>query len=104
MSTFTITGSPLRHKFWVSRLQKAQNMIKKYQDTIVDISSVVVPTPSSMIIKFSVTNTGKKYELVIQGSYADQYKKVQEGEAITPESINAESIIRNEFTSAYEIN
>ena len=104
MSTFTITGSPLRYKFWKKRMEKAQQMMLKYQNTVIDVTTVIVPTPSTMIIKFSVTNTGKKYELVMQGSYAPLYKKFQDGEAISPDKINAEVVIRAEFENAYEIN
>lgn len=104
MSTFTITGSPFRYRVWSKILKKAQRKVRKYQDTTVDISTVVVPTPSTMIIKFAVTNTGKKYELVLQGSYAEQYKRAQDGEAINPDAINAEIVVRAEFDRAYEIN
>ena len=104
MSTFTITGSPFRHKIWSKILEKSQRMVRRYQDTTVDITTVVVPTPSTLIIKFSVTNTGKKYELVLQGTYAGLYKKYQDGEAINPSKINAEIVIRADFDNAYEIN
>ena len=104
MSTFTIKGNRFLHKFWSRILKTAQKKTKKYQDRNIDISNILIPTPSTIIIKYSVIDTGKKYELVIQGKYPELYKKSQEGNTITSDDINAESIIRNDFKNGHEIN
>ena len=57
-----------------------------------------------MVIKFTTTNNGNKYELVTQGKYAPQYKKAADGEAITAEEVNAQAIIMNHLDDAFQIN
>lgn len=104
MATFTITGSPFRYRIWKSILNKAQLKIRKYENTVVNVTNIVVPTASTMIIKFTTTNNGNKYELINHGKFGELYKKQQDGEAITAQSINAELAIRHDFHRAYQIN
>ncbi len=104
MTTFRIEGNSLKYKFWKRRLEAAQRRVRQYEDTVVDISSVLFPTPSLMVIKFSTTNNGNKYELVTQGKYAQQYKKSADGETITAGEVNAQAIIMNNLDDAFQIN
>jgi len=104
MSTFTIQGNSILYKLWKKRAERAQKRIKKYENTIVDISSVSFPTSSSMLIKFSTINNNKKFEIFCQGKYGDFYKKQEAGDAISNSDVNAEDIIRNRFETAYQIN
>ena len=105
MATFKITGKPFLYKIWQKRLEKAQRKTRTYEDTTIDISSIVLPTPSTMIIKFTNLNKKLKYELVIQGNYGELYKKkVEEDVTINPEEVNAEAIIRQQIADAYVIN
>lgn len=104
MTTFKIEGENLKYKYWKRRYEKAQRMIRKYEDTIVDITTILIPTPSLMIIKFTTTNNGNKYELAVQGKYASLYKKVAEGNEISAVDVNAETIIRDRLGEAFQIN
>jgi hypothetical protein len=106
MASFKITGQPLFHRYWTRRLEKAQKKIKKYEDTTIDISNVLLPTPSTMIIKFTNLNKNKKFELVLQGNFSEVFKKVRESEdgIITSDFVNAEEIIRQKISEAYIIN
>lgn len=104
MTTFRMKGNSFLFSIWKRRLEKAQRMVKKYEDTVVDITTILVPTPSSIIIKFTTTNNGNKYELTLQGKYASLYKKVAEGIEISSVDINAEGIITNRLEEAFQIN
>jgi len=104
MTTFKIEGNNLKHKFWRRRLETAQRKVRQYEDTVVDITTILVPTPSLMVIKFTTTNNGNKYELVIQGKYAKQYKEAAEGIEVTAADINAQAIIMNRLDEAFQIN
>lgn len=105
MASFKITGQPFLYKIWQRRLEKAQNKVRRYEDVTIDITGVILPTPSTMIIKFVNLNKKTKYELVLQGNYAELYKrKVEEGNTVTPEDVNAEMIIRQSIARAYSTN
>ena len=104
MTTFRMKGNTMLYRIWKRRLDKAQVMVKQYEDTVVDISSVSFPTASLMVIKFTTTNNGNKYELVLQGKYIKQYKKSSEGVEVLPSEVNAEGIIRTNLQEAYQIN
>ena len=104
MSTFVISGNTLRYRIWKKRLEKARRMVERFEDLTIDIGNILLPTSSSMIIKFTILNRKEKYELVLQGNYQDLYKKKSEGQEITPEDINAEEIIRRKFSDAHRIN
>lgn len=105
MASFKITGQPLLYRFWQWRLERAQRKARKYEDITIDISNVLLPTPSTMIIKFTNLNKNKKFELVLQGNYAEVFKKTRESEeGVTPDLVNAEAIIRQQISQAYIIN
>lgn len=104
MSTFTIVRSPLKYRIWKRINEVSQKKLLKFQDLMIDVTNILVPTPSSMIIKFTVVNTGKRYELMLQGKYAEIYKETQDGEPIKPERVNAEIVIRSNMHCAFEIN
>lgn len=104
MSSFKIQGSPIRFKFWKWLNNLSTNKMKKYQDVVIDITNILLPTPSTMIIKFTIVNTSKKYELINQGRFSELYKKQSDGEAITSLDINTENIITSNLKYAYEIN
>jgi hypothetical protein len=100
----TIPGNSLLHSFWKRMHNYSYKKLKRYEDKNIDISSILLPTSSTLIIKFTVLNTAKKYELVIQGRYAEFYKKTCEGEHISPEMINAPLLIKTYISEAFEIN
>ena len=104
MTTFKMEGNTLLYKIWKRRLEKAKKKVKLYEDTVVDITTILVPTPSLMVLKFTTINNGNRYELVLQGSYAKQYKDAGEGIEISPISINAEGVIASRLDEAFQIN
>ena len=104
MASFKITGKPLLHKFWNWKLNRAQRKIKKYEDTSIDVSNVIMPTPSTLIIKFTNLNKNKKFELVIQGNYSKLYKETKDVDLMKVPDINVEEIIRSRISEAYIIN
>lgn len=99
----TIKGSPIRWRFWKWLNNLSTNKMKKHQDLVIDVTNILLPTPSTMIIKFTIVNTGKKYELINQGRFSELYKKQSEGESISNDA-NCDVIINNSFKNAYEIN
>lgn len=104
LGNFIITGRPTRYKFWKWLHNLSTAKVKKHQDIVIDVTNIILPTPSTMIIKFTISNTGKKYELVNQGRFSELYKRQSDGDAITSDDINTESIITNNFKESYEIN
>lgn len=104
MSTFTIKGNKTFYKFWTKINNISQKRIRKYQDNVIDITAVTFPTPFTMVIKFTITNTGNKFELVQQGPFQGLFRKVQDGDAVIPEEHGIEHIIRSEFQNAYKVN
>lgn len=103
MSNLTIKGSPIRWKLWRWINLLSVSKMKKHQDLVIDVTNIILPTPSTMIIKFTIINTGKKYELINQGRFSDLYKKQSEGESINKD-VNFDIIISDNFKFAYEIN
>jgi hypothetical protein len=101
MDTFKIKGNPFKFKFWKWINNISNDRMKKYQDITIDTTNVIFPTPFTMIIKFTVVNTGKKYELVNQGKFAEYYKSQADGNL---RDLNIDTIITELFKSAYEIN
>lgn len=104
MSSFKIVNNPMKYKIWKWINKISAEKVKKYQDITIDVSNVILATPSTMIIKFTVVNTGKKYELANQGKFAELYRKQDEEGSIDINSINTELIIRDLIKGAYEIN
>lgn len=101
--SITIKRSRIRWRFWKWLNTLSTNKIKKYQDLVIDVTNVLLPTPSTMIIKFTIVNTGKKYELINQGRFSELYKKQSDGEQIIND-VNCDIIINDKFNNAHEIN
>jgi hypothetical protein len=104
MMSFKIPGNKTRVKIWKAVANLANNKIKKHSDLLIDVTGVILPTPFTIIIKFTIVNLGKKYELVKQGKYTELYKMQSEGNVISAEEVNAEILIRSYITEAWEIN
>lgn len=104
MSSFKIVRSPIKYKIWKWINKISGDRVKQYQDLTIDVVNVILPTPSTMIIKFTAVNTGKKYELVNQGKFSELYRLQSEEGSVDKQLINTETIIRELFNTSYEIN
>ena len=71
---FKITGSPARNKFWKWVSKIAQKRIKRTEDIVIDVKSVVFPSAYSILIRYEAINSNEKYEIIVQGNYVQQYK------------------------------
>ena len=100
MEQFTIKGSSLPHRIYSNILAYAQNKVRRYEDKVVDVISVKLPSAFCMVIRFSILNKNEKYEIVLQGQFAAAYKQQEEGKAI---DFNAEILIRENLKDAYKI-
>jgi hypothetical protein len=104
MSTIKITGNPIRHRIWKYLLEKSQTSIKAHENTVIDITSVNMYTPSLIVIKFLISNTGKKYELIFQGKYSETYKKITTGGEALEDLLDTKMMVRTGWENAFEIN
>lgn len=106
---FKITGSPTRNRFWKCVSKIAQKRIKKTEDIIIDVKSVVFPSAYSILIRYETINSNEKYEIIIQGNYVPQYKiwkEVGEPRDLQSEVLDErdiEIIIRTNHSSAKKI-
>lgn len=101
--TFTIKGNPRIYSIWKKINDISAKRLRKNGDLVIDVNSISLPTPSSLLIKFTKVNTGKKYELVFQGKYSEIYKKVSDGFEVSA-LVHAKQLISDNITKAFEIN
>ena len=101
--TFTIKGSPRAYSIWKKINDISAKKLKRNEDSVIDINTISLPTPSLLLIKFTTINTGKKYELVFQGKYSEIYKKISEGFEVS-ELVSAKELIKDNIKNAFEIN
>jgi hypothetical protein len=100
MEQFTLQGSSLPHRLYSRILAFAQARVRKYEDKVVDVVSVKLPSAFCMVIRFTILNKNEKYEIVLQGQFQSAYKQQEEGK---PVEYNTEILIRENLKDAYKI-
>lgn len=90
---FTIQGKTNRYKFWTWLAKIVQKKIKKFEPKTVNVISTTFPSAFSLLIRYEIINSSKKYEIILQGDFKKQFKEWKENQELDAPSINAESII-----------
>ena len=101
---FKIYGKPFLHNFYKRIYDMAQRKMKKHENLAIDVISVKFPSPFSILIRYAVTNKDEKYEIILQGPFQEQYKRVN-GDRPEPGLTfqEVETIIRQSYGDALKL-
>lgn len=104
MDQFQISRKPFRNKIYKNLVDYFTKKVKQTESLVIDPISVKLPTAYCLIIRFSVTNKGEKYELALQGDWRTWYSEMANNpDLIKPKDLDIEMVIRTRYKDAYRI-
>lgn len=103
ISNVVIRSRPM-HKLFKKLSDFFKKRSESRQQLTYSFNNILYPTANCCIIRYEIINQRRKFELVMQGDFKNQYRLKSEDSNYVPEDFNFEEIIRNMRHKAHEIN